>query len=124
MAKRYNLIVHNSMSDEYLKEFKYNSIFRYIHLEKSFSKLKITNDGLMFHTECPFEISQWIEVNIISPIKFGQISLLELEAISYGMSDLGAYNLRLFLREVKFKNGEAVDNWTEEYKKRKLPIDR
>ena len=123
MGKRYNLIVHNSMSEEYLKEFKYNSIFRYIHLEKkSIGRLKVTNDGSMFGTECPFEIAEWIHFNIVSPIENGGVTLEKLQAFSKGMTDLGAYNLRLFLREVLFKKGQPVDNWTEEYKKRKLEI--
>ena len=42
--------------------------------------------------------------------------------LSNTRKDLGEYNLRVFLREHIVENGEVVDNWSDEYSKRNLPV--
>ena len=121
MAKRYNVQIYQDVISEDWNDYKFNPIRRALHLSKSFSGLNVDMDSAMMgFYECPFEIAQWIDSQILFPIQSGTITLDELFKLSDGQIDLGAYNLKLYIREVIQKKGKVVDNWTEDRIKRNL----
>ena len=139
MAKEYILTIHNELSKEYyedlykdltedqLKEFnidlskpKKNTIFRHILLKKSFMKLTVVDDGMMLGINCPGEINEFIQYNIVFGIQQGAITFDNLQYLSDFRINLGEYNLRVYLREHIVKNGKILNNWDEEYTKRNL----
>tara|TARA_Y100000385_G_C12707774_1_gene473262 strand:+ start:110 stop:535 length:426 start_codon:yes stop_codon:yes gene_type:complete len=140
MSKEYILTIHNELTKEYyqdlysdlteqeLKDFgidlsnpPQNSILREVSVTKSISGLKVENEFFGFH-DCPIFINEWISHNVVFLIKSGEIGFDELIHLSNTRKDLGEYNLRVFLRDHIVENGEIVDNWSDEYLKRNLPI--
>lgn len=121
MAKRYNIQIYQDVVGEDWNDYKYNPIYRALGLSKSFSGLNVDMDSAMMgFYECPFEIAQWIDSQILFPIQNGSLTLEELFKLSDGQIDLGAYNLKLYIREIIEKKGKVVDNWTEDRIKRNL----
>ena len=121
MAKRYNVQVYQDVVNEDWYTKKYNPIYRALNLSKSFSGLNVDMDsGIMGFYECPFEIAQWIDSEILYPIQNGSLTLDDLFRLSDEQRDLGSYNLKLYIREIIEKKGKVVDNWTEDRKKRNI----
>ena len=123
MGKHYHLKVYQDIIGENLYETEFNPVRRVMQLEKKIRGLEILLDGATFgNIECPAEIGLWIDKSIYYPIKSGSLTLSELLDLSNNETDLGAYSLKLYIREVIQKRGEILDNYTHDFKKRNLKI--
>ena len=123
MGKHYHLKVYQDIIGENLYETEFNPVRRVMQLEKKIRGLDILLDSVTFgNIECPAEIGLWIDTSIYYPIKSGSLTLSELQDLSNNETDLGAYSLKLYIREVIEKRGEILDNYTHDFKKRNLKI--
>lgn len=121
MAKNYHLQVYQDVIDQKLYETEFNPVFRFMFLKKKLSGLEITLDSRgLGMLSCPMAIGRWIDENIAIPIERGTLELSELKQVSDTQSYLYEYGLKIYIREVIVKNGEEIDNFTEDSKIRNL----
>jgi len=126
MGKQYHMKIYQDIIGEDLYKIEFNPVRRVMQMEKKLRGLEIILDSTSFgssssvNKECPPEISHWIDNAIYFPIKSGSLTLSELQSFSDLQTDLGAYSLKLYIREVIYKKGMRVDNYSQDHKIRNL----
>ena len=118
--------IYQDIIGEDLYKIEFNPVRRAMQMEKKLRGLEIILDNTSFGSfssvikECPPEITHWIDNAIYFPIKSGSLTLSELQSLSDSQTDLGAYSLKLYIREVIYKKGMRVDNYSQDHKIRNL----